>query len=160
MFKLFDLVVGFDDHGVSCVWPQKVLHDSGVWRNSSLVPVCVVRRQDESRLGSGKSGTGQKFFERQSCGTHISSRGIEGSLKFSRITKERYSVLSLKCLVFPLDGYFIAQLLNLRRHFVIVSLRFVDEMVRSVLNDRLKDFANLYLKFKAGLEIISLVLRV
>lgn len=66
-------------------------------------------------------------------------------------------ILSVKGLILHLDSAFLAQHLLFRRHVVIMYLRFVNEMIRPVVSDRLVPFILWHQNFKDGFRVVSLV---
>lgn len=141
LWNILDFPICLGDHGIDCVSPQQVIYESGILCNGAFMPICIVWRQLQPPLDCGISGTRHKFPKEPICGTLMDLRGVSGSPKCSQEMNDLYWVLPVKRLVLHLNSYFLAHLLSLRCHSVIVSLRFADEMVLTAVNSLLLPFA-------------------
>lgn len=84
-------------------------------------------------------------------------QGVASSLKFYQSPYYGSQILSIKLLVFRLDGSVFLPVPHFRRHAVIVSLQFVYETVRLVANDRLAPIIHWHEIFKGILEVTSIM---
>lgn len=136
--------------------PQNGIAHLDVFRSSAFVPFCVFSRQVQAHLGSSRGRTRHKFLKKLHCGTLMDWLRVKGSFEFSHNVYEGNRIFSIKGLVLHLYGDLFLHLLHLRRHVVIVSLRFENETLRPVVDGPLLSFIYSFQNYTAGLGVVLL----
>lgn len=115
-----------------------------VWRNGVFKLVLVVWKYGQPRSDNEKGETGYDFSEEPDTGSLMYLQGATWSVNLSQSNYNSGLILFVECLVLHLDVDILVHLLHLQREVPILSLRFVDETIQSVLNDSFVPFIHCF----------------
>lgn len=111
---------------------------------------CIICCQGQPRLDINKGGTFHKFSKEADCGTSVNLRRVACSLKCSQKVNGWNQAVPARRLVIHLDGEILSHLMHFRCNVIITSMRFLDDMVRAVVNGLLVPLIHWYQDTWAG----------